>query len=232
MDKRFLGILTAVIIIFVVIFAATSHSSNNNSGNNKNSAGQPTNHVQGKGTTGVKLVEYGDYECPVCYAYNQPVDQVVAHFGDQITYQFRNLPLSQIHPNAFAAARAAEAAGLQGKFWQMHNTLYNNQDPNGVTGWVADRGDVLNDFFVKFAQSAGVANIAKFKSDYASDQVNSSINADLAAFAKTNQQEATPTFFLDDKYVPNSELTDNNGVSVSKFTAVITAEIAKKQAHK
>lgn len=229
MDKRFLGILTGLIVIFAVIFALSQHSSNSGSGGNK-SSGQPTSHIQGKGTTGVKLIEYGDYECPVCYEYNQPVDQVVAHFGDQITYQFRNLPLSTIHPNAFAAARAAEAAGLQGKFWQMHNTLYTNQDPSGATGWVADHGDVLNDFFVKFAKTAGVSDLAKFKSDYASDQINSSINADINLFNQTGQQLATPSFFLDGKYVPNSELVDSNGVSVTKFENVINAEITKKQA--
>lgn len=232
MDRRFVGILAAIIIVFVGIFAI-SQRSNGGSGGSSNTL--PTSHVQGQGSTGVKLVEYGDYECPICYEYYQPLKQVYNQFASQIYFQFRNLPLSAIHPNAFAGARAAEAAGMQGKYWQMHDALYENQDPNGARGWVADRGDVLNDYFVKFAQQIGITNINKFKTDYASEQANNNINADINAFLETSyaghdvKKEATPTFFLDGKYLPNSDVIDNNGVSVSKFVNVINAEIAKKK---
>src|SRR5437868_2317945 len=114
MDKRFLGILAGLAIIFVGVFAVTQHSSNPAS---TNSSTQPTNHLEGSGKAGVTLIEYGDYECPICEAYYAPLKQVAAQFNNQIYFQFRNLPLSQIHPNAFAAARATEAASLQGKFW-------------------------------------------------------------------------------------------------------------------
>src|SRR5579862_8921110 len=172
MDKRFLGILAAIIIVFIGVFAITQNSSNGPSSSNNSSSAQPTKHIEGQGSKGVTLVEYGDYECPICEAYYQPLKQAVTPLLPQIYFQFRNLPLTSIHPNAFAAARAAEAAGLQNKYWQMHDALYDNQDPSGGSGWVADRGDVLNDYFVKFAQQIGISNIAKFKTDYASDQVN------------------------------------------------------------
>src|SRR5487761_1864045 len=84
-------------------------------------------------------------------------------------------------------------------------------------------------YFNSYAQQLGL-NVTNFKQDMASDQVNNLINADLAAFAKTGQQEATPTFFLDGKYISNSELIDNNSQpSVQKFANVLNAEIASKK---
>jgi protein-disulfide isomerase len=222
MDKRFLGILGAIIVIFIIIFAVTQNSNSNPSGNNSSAAGA-TNHVQGQGSAGVKFVEYGDFECPICEAYYQPLKQAVTPLLPQIYFQFRNLPLTAIHPNAFAAARAAEAAGLQNKFWQMHDKIYENQN-----AWV----NVSNpqSLFATYAQQIGL-NVSKFNSDYASSQVNSAVNADIAAFGKTKQQQATPTFFLDGKYVPNSEFADaqTGAPDVSKITQVLQNEINKKK---
>lgn len=225
MDKRFLAILAAIIIIFGGIFALTRNSGNN-SGASSNNA-QPTNHIEGQGSTGVKLVEYGDYECPVCAEYYQPVKQAVAQLSSQIYFQFRNLPLTSLHPNAFAAARAAEAASLQDKFWQMHDQLYQNQDPSGRSGWVSSSNPLS--YFTTFAQQIGL-NLDKFKTDYGSSQVNDAINADVAAFKKTGQQEATPTFFLDGRYIDNAQLVDSktNQVSVDKIVALVNSEIAAK----
>lgn len=222
MDRRFLGILAAIVIIFIVVFAITQNSNNNNSGSN-NSGSQPTHHVEGQGSSGVTLVEWGDYECPICEAYYQPLKQAVTPLLPQIYFQFRNLPLTAIHPNAFAGARAAEAAGLQGKYWQMHDKLYDNQND-----WVTASNP--QSLFDAYARQIGL-NISKFDSDYASGQVNSAINADLATFDKTGKEKATPTFFLDGQYVPNSELVDpqTGAPSPDKITAVIQAEIAKKK---
>jgi protein-disulfide isomerase len=226
MDKRFLSILAGLVIIFGGIFVVSQHSSNKSSGSTSNGS-QPTNHVEGQGSTGVKLVEYGDYECPICGIYYQPLKQLYAQFSSQIYFQFRNLPLTSIHKNAFAGARAAEAAGLQGKYWQMHDELYSNQDPSGQAGWVASNNPLT--YFTTFAQQIGL-NVNQFKTDYASDKVNNAINADLNAFAKTNLEQATPTFFLDGKNVPNAQLSDpsTGQPSVAKFTQVLNAEISAK----
>ena len=219
MDKRFLGILAALVIIFAAIFAFSNHSSNNSSGGS--TSGQPTNHVLGKGTSGVELVEYGDYECPVCAEYYQTVKQVTAQFSDQIYFQFRNLPLTQIHPNAFAGARAAEAAGLQNKYWQMHDTLYENQSQ-----WAA--ASKPQTYFDGYAKDLGL-NISQFDKDYSSSKVNDAITADLTAFSKTGQPMATPTFFLDGKYVDYSQITDaNHQPNLAKFVSLIQAEIKSK----
>jgi protein-disulfide isomerase len=84
-------------------------------------------HVQGPQSAPVTLLEYGDYECPYCGQANLVVDKVVQQLGNKICFAFRNFPLTQIHPHAQHAAEAAECAGAQNKFWDMHDILYENQ---------------------------------------------------------------------------------------------------------
>jgi protein-disulfide isomerase len=217
MDKRFLAIIGVIIVIFIGVVIVNNNSSNNAGSTNT----QPTNHVEGNLNSKVTLVEYGDYECPVCESYFTTVQQVEQQFNAQIKFQFRNLPLSSIHPNAIAGARAAEAADLQGKFWQMHDILY---DAENWEEWSTSSNP--DPYFWTYAQELGL-NITKFKTDFAGTEVNNRIQADLAAFAKTGQQEATPTFFLNGKYVPNSELIDpsTEAPSVAAFSSVINAEL-------
>lgn len=209
MDKRFWGIVVAVVVVLVGIFIITGHNKPATSSGN----GKPTNHVEGQNTDGILLQEYGDYECPYCGQYYPIVKQVATEYNQYISFQFSNLPLTQLHPNAFAGARAAEAAALQGKFWQMHDALYENQN-----SWVS--ASTPQTYFNQYAQQLGI-NVTKFKQDFASDQVNNSINADVAAFAKTGAQEATPSFFLDGKQINPTE-------SLSSFETLINAEIQKK----
>jgi protein-disulfide isomerase len=83
--------------------------------------------VQGPEDAPVTLVEYGDYECPYCGAAYPIVKRLQKKMGKDLRFVFRNFPLAESHPHALAAARAAEAAGLQTKFWEMHDLLYENQ---------------------------------------------------------------------------------------------------------
>jgi len=221
MDKRFLSILGVIAVVFIGIFAI-SQRSNNNSTSGSASSAQPTSHIEGQDAKGVTLVEYGDYECPICAEFYTPLKQAFNDNSQNIHFQFRNLPLVSIHKNAFSAARAAEAAGLQGKYWQMHDKLYENQNQ-----WVS-ASNPLSDFQT-YAQEIGL-NVSKFNSDYAGSAVNDSINADLAAFAKTGKEQATPTFFLDGKALDNSQFLDpqTGGISVAKFDQAIANEIKSK----
>src|SRR5258706_16241207 len=84
-------------------------------------------HIQGHPDAPVILVEYGDYECPHCgYAY--PITKrVQKHFGRQLAFVFRNFPLSEMHPHAESAAEAAEFAAANGRFWEMHDGIFENQ---------------------------------------------------------------------------------------------------------
>lgn len=84
-------------------------------------------HIQGDESAPVVLVEYGDYQCPHCGHAYPIVKKVQKHFGKRLAFVFRNFPLNEIHPNAEAAAEAAEFAGANGKFWEMHDAIFENQ---------------------------------------------------------------------------------------------------------
>lgn len=225
MDKRFWAIIGIILIGFAgVIFV--------NNQNKDTTTVPATEHVQGPADSKVKLVEYGDYECPACSEFYDVVHEVQKNYASKIQFQFRNLPLTSIHQNAFVAARAAEAADLQGKFWEMHDLLYQNQDPTGKSGWVVSQ-DALNDYFVQYAEQLKL-DIEKFKTDFASTTVNGRINADIAAFKETGEQQATPTFFLNGKKVDNSELLEQNSTgqavpSYDKFSALLDKAIAENK---
>lgn len=89
-------------------------------------------HIQGGADAEVTMVEYGDYECPHCgHAYGI-VKRLQKHFGERLRVVYRNFPLSAMHPNAESAAESAEFAGAQGKFWEMHDLLFENQNRLGV----------------------------------------------------------------------------------------------------
>jgi protein-disulfide isomerase len=222
MDKRFLGILAAIVIIFIGIFAINQNSSSNSaSGSNGSSSSGPTNHVQGDNAKNVTFLEYGDYECPFCENYYLPVKDAVAQLSKDIKFQFRNLPLVSLHQNAFAGARAAEAAGLQNKFWEMHDLLYQNQKQ-----WVSASSP--QDSFNQYAQQLAL-NVEQFKKDYISSKVNDMINADVAEFEKTGQDKSTPSFFLNGKPVPLSSLSDpqTGAANTEMIVKTIQEEIAK-----
>jgi Na+/H+ antiporter NhaA len=85
-------------------------------------------HIRGGPDAPLTLVEYGDYECPFCSRATGSIDEVRAHFGKDLRYVWRHLPLERVHPRAFDAARAAEAAGLQGKYFEMSIELFAHQD--------------------------------------------------------------------------------------------------------
>jgi protein-disulfide isomerase len=213
MDKRFLAILGAIIAVFIGILVLHG----NKSSNDGNSSTQPTNHTQGNPSAKVTLLEYGDYECPVCEGYYTTVQQVQQKYNDTVKVQFRNLPLSQVHPNALGGARAAEAADLQGKFWQMHDLLYTQ---NNWTEWSTSNN--AEPFFWNYAQQLGL-NVTQFKKDFASSKVNDRIQTDISAFQKTGQQMGTPTFFVNGKYVSNANFVDGttHTPSVDAFSKVL-----------
>ena len=85
-------------------------------------------HIQGNKNAPLELVEYGDYQCPHCGRAYPIIKAVQEAMGDNLKFVFRNFPLSEVHPDAFKAAVAAEAAALQHKFWEMHDIIYENQE--------------------------------------------------------------------------------------------------------
>jgi protein-disulfide isomerase len=100
-------------------------------------------HAQGPENAMLTLVEYGDYQCPYCGAAYPVVKEVQKALGKKLRFVFRNFPLTQAHPYALVAAEAAEAAALQGKFWEMHDIIYENQEmlePRALLVWARELG--------------------------------------------------------------------------------------------
>ena len=100
-------------------------------------------HIQGPIDAPMSLLEYGDYQCPYCGEAYPLIKEIQARLGERLCFAFRNFPLVNAHPHAEHAAEAAEAAGMQGKFWEMHDTLYENQtalDDEDLAQYAADLG--------------------------------------------------------------------------------------------
>lgn len=106
-------------------------------------------HIAGPAKARVTLLEFGDYQCPYCGAAYPIVKQLRTDLGDAMRFVFRNFPLTDVHPYAMVAAEAAEAAARQGKFWQMHDVIYENQDqldPSILPVWAQKIRLDLNEF--------------------------------------------------------------------------------------
>jgi protein-disulfide isomerase len=211
MNNRFF--ITILVLIAVFIGAFTFTKQKKEAAAPSVTSTQPTNHVEGAGKSGVVLVEYGDLQCPACAQYYPIVKQVFDKYKDQITFQFRNFPLVQIHPNAFVASRAVEAADKQGKFWEMHDLLYENQE-----AWGSSKTPTT--FFNAYAKQLGL-DTAKFQQDMNSQEVNNLINADIAEGKKLGAN-STPTFVLDGKKL------EPNPRSLEEFNKLIEDAIASK----
>ena len=189
MSKQFWGLVAVIIAVLIGVAVF------NNGKKPAVISGVPSSHIIGKVDSKVKFVEYGDYQCPYCQQYFPTVNQIKEKYKDRVSFQFLNFPLTNSHKNAFAAARAAEAADKQGKFWEMHDLLYQGNDPTGASGWVAS--DTPFTDFSQYAKQLGL-DADKFKKDYASAAINNVINADMAEGTKANVQ-GTPAFFINGK---------------------------------
>ena len=165
----------------------------------------PLDNIKGNTEAKVVVMEYSDFQCPACRSYYFLTKQLMAEFEDDIVFVYRHFPLISIHTNAEFAARAAEAAGKQGKFWEMHDLLFEKQNE-----WakVADLEPIL----VNYATLIGL-NIEQFKLDWRSKEIKNLVSAQRIHAVKSGLQ-GTPTFFLAGKKI-------NNPVSIDDFRAVI-----------
>jgi protein-disulfide isomerase len=214
-SKRFVMLMVACVAVFIGVLVLNKHDAGAPNGDDSSKAVQASNHTYGDGKKGVTLVEYGDLQCPACGQYFPLVKQIKEEFKGDITFQFRHFPLIQIHPSALLAAKSAEAAGLQGKFFEMHDLMYENQ-----TTWSPLSGDNALRTFESYASGMGL-DLAKFKMDATSDVVNSTINADIKEGKKLGAN-ATPTFVLDGKKL------DQNPRDLESFRKLIQDAIAAK----
>lgn len=164
--------------------------------------GNIADHVFGATNGKATLIEYGDFQCPACGSAFPNIKELKTEFKDQLTFIFRNLPLTSMHPNARAGAAAAEAAGLQGKYWEMHDLLYENQND-----WGNSPSDQRLSKFESYAVQIGIKDMGKFKTDMSGKNVSDKINFDMA-LAKKIGASATPTLLLDGKKIESDIWSD------------------------
>jgi protein-disulfide isomerase len=141
-----------------------------------------SDHVLGEADAPITLVEYGDYECPHCGHAHPIVTRLRKHFGRRLRFVFRNFPLNQIHPNAESAAEAAEFAAGQGRFWEMHDGLFENQASLGLPLFLELAG--------LLALSAPQLRHALVNGDYVAR-----VREDFLGGARSGVN-GTPTFFI------------------------------------
>jgi protein-disulfide isomerase len=167
-------------------------------------------HVLGPANAPVKLEEFGDFECPPCGIFHPILEQMRAEFGDKLHITFREFPLVPTHQHALAAASAAEAAGLQNKFWEMHNRLYEHQND-----WKKEFD--VRPIFEGYAKDIGI-DVDRYKRDVNSDLVAQRIFQD-GKRGHSLGVKGTPTVFMNGREVSFEDLP------ADKFRAVIQNEL-------
>jgi protein-disulfide isomerase len=147
-------------------------------------------HIQGDMNKKVILVEYGDFECPYCGEAYPIVKEIQKIEGDLLNLIFRNFPLSEVHPHALHAAYAAESAGKQNKYWEMHDILLENQD-------------ALEDENLKTYAEKLNLDIPQFLKDMESQEIIKKVEDDITSGAESGVN-GTPTFFINDTRLDDS----------------------------
>ncbi|MDP3973686.1 MAG: thioredoxin domain-containing protein [Candidatus Daviesbacteria bacterium] len=213
-----IGIL-AVLGLFIVIFSVIKLANSAPSDKTSDQISQPVNvvsssdWVKGSKDAKVTLVEYSDFQCPACGAYYPVVKQLNQEFGDKIQFVYRHFPLRQIHINAEFAARAAEAAGIQNNFWQMHDMLFEKQK-----NWSGEKN--VGDIFIEYARLLNL-DVERFKNDLDLKEIKDRIEDSYQSGIRF-RVNATPTFFLNDKKLQNPK-------SYEEFKKIIEEAILKVQ---
>jgi protein-disulfide isomerase len=204
-------IIISVLLVVGIVVAAVMLG-----GDSEIASGETSNNFYGAEEGIVTLTEYGDFQCPACAGFFPVVTQVKEQLKDQLRFEFKHFPLVQIHQNATAAHRAAQAAANQGKFWEMHDLLYQRQQ-----SWsqVTSPASIFEDY----AREIGL-DMDQYSSEVSSSTVLGVINADIA-LAKEKNVASTPTFFLDGK-----QIEDLNAISTAEgFAQLIQDAIDEKQ---
>jgi len=160
-------------------------------------------HIQGPADAPIMLVEYGDYQCPYCGAAYPVVKAIQKRLGNRLCFAFRNFPLANAHPFAEHAAEAAEAAAAQGKFWEMHDMLFENQEA------------LEDDALAEYAATLGL-DADRLIQEVINGAHQSRVREDFRSGARSGVN-GTPTFFI------NGERYDGSP-DVEEFLAALTGE--------
>jgi protein-disulfide isomerase len=152
-------------------------------------------HIRGNSSAPVTLEEFGDFECPSCKNLATFLDQLVKEYHPRVRLIFRNFPLA-MHQSARDAALAAEAAGLQGRYWEMHDMLYREQP-------VWSSSNDVRTLFISYAETLGL-DLHQFKRDMESDKLKNRIESDQAR-AKSLGVQTAPSLFVDKREMGSND---------------------------
>jgi protein-disulfide isomerase len=153
--------------------------------------GYIADHVRGKADSKIVVVEYADYQCPGCASMTPHVDKLYEEYKDDVAFVFRNFPLKS-HPNARAASAAAEAAGKQGYFWEMYDSVYSNRN-----SWTELTGDARTNTFAElFAGVAKDGDVEQFRKDLTDENVLKKIDFDYELGLNVDHVTATPSIYI------------------------------------
>ena len=192
-SKRFWIILAVIIVGF---FGFVMFNKGESSDSNGSVSAQGSSNYYGKEDSPVTITEFVDFQCEACYAYYPYVKQVKELYKDKVRFQVRNFPITSGHQFAFQAARAAEAAARQDKFWEMHDKISEGQK-------VWERTQNPQTYFDQYAEAIGL-DMEKYRTDRDSSEVAAVINKDLAD-VKELGGTGTPTFAINGKKVDRTE---------------------------
>lgn len=186
------------VLLFKTMKSAPEAQANTNAAAQAPGADPP--HVRGVESAPVTLEEFGDFECPPCGGLYPLLKNVEKEYGDRLRVVFREYPLSQIHKHAYDAARAAEAAGVQGKFWEMHDLLYEKQ----LEWTVAPDPRAM---FISYARTLSL-NEDNFTRDMVGELASTRVALDMRR-GKSRGVIGTPTVFVGDRQLKAEEMTND-----------------------
>jgi len=209
--KRILVWICIFIAIGLGIFGLVKLSDNLGSSGILMYGVSPVDQVQGNPDASVVLLEYSDFQCPGCALYHSIPQPVMEEFNDRLLFAYRHFPLKNVHKNANNAAKAAEAAGRQGKFWEMGDMIFLNQ-----RDWSLHSN--VKNVFTDYARTLDL-DIEKFTVDINSDEVEEKVDNDYKSGIQSGVN-ATPTFFLNGKKMENVQ-------SYEEFKSIIEQAIAE-----
>ncbi len=169
---------------------------------------EPAAHLKGNLESEIKLIEYSDFQCPACSAAEPQVKKLVEDFGDTFQLEYRNFPLRSIHPNAQIGAQAAEAAGMQGKFWEMSDKLFENQEE-----WSQSFNP--KKYFKRYATEIGI-NADRLLFDLESDKIKTVVNAQFDEAMKL-ELPGTPSFVFNGEKVDINTFINENLIQKDKI---------------
>ena len=208
----------SAIVVAALLLRAPKQSTSTTAPQSPNSQGGPQNGAdpprsKGNPNAPVVIEEFGDLQCPPCAALHPELARIETEYGARVRLIFRHFPLTQMHPYALEAAQAVEAAGVQGKFWELHDWMYVHQQE-----WAAAPN--ARQIFLQQAQNMGL-NVEKFRQDMGSVEVKQRIIQDYRRGMSLGVQ-GTPTVFINGRQVTQEQMTGDG------LRALINSTLAAK----